>query len=151
MEKILTLLHCTDEQRVLYATFRLMGEAEHWRSDVSLQEEPRLVLVALTCGRFKEIFFDRNFPSSIRDSKMEEFLNLTQGRLTVPQYTTKLVELSHCAPFIIPYEFRKALRFEKGLRHELYEQVVLLKIRDFFELVDKATVAEASRLRGARG
>ncbi|XP_057953923.1 uncharacterized protein LOC131148212 [Malania oleifera] len=145
MKKILTVLHCTDKQRVLYAIFRLTKEGERWWSVVRLLEEWRLAPVALTWERFKEIFFDHYFPSSVRDAKMEEFLNLTQGHLTVPQYAAKFVELSCFAPFMIPDEFRKAQRFERGLRQELYEQVALLKIRDFSELVDRATIAEASR------
>ncbi|XP_057952396.1 uncharacterized protein LOC131146673 [Malania oleifera] len=41
---------------------------------------------------------------------MEEVLNLTQGRVTVPQCATKFVELSRLAPFIIADEFRKVHR-----------------------------------------
>ncbi|XP_057953763.1 uncharacterized protein LOC131148035 [Malania oleifera] len=116
IKKILTVLHCTDEQRVLYATFRLTGEANLWWFSVRLLEEQWLSQMALTWERFKEIFFDRYFPASVRDAKMEEFLNLTQGHLTVPQYIAKFMELLYFAPFMIPDEFRKAQRFERGLR-----------------------------------
>ncbi|XP_057969489.1 uncharacterized protein LOC131158639 [Malania oleifera] len=126
IEKIITILCCTDEQRILYATFILRGEAKLWWSIIRLLEEQRPVTVALTWGRLKEIFFNRYFPSSLRDAKMEEFLNLTQRYLTVPQYSTKFVKLSRFSPFMIPNEFRKAQRFERRLRHEIYEQVELL-------------------------
>ncbi|XP_057982355.1 uncharacterized protein LOC131167573 [Malania oleifera] len=72
IEKILELLHCSDEQKVLYVTFKLMGEVEQWWSIVKLLEKQRPVPVTLTWGRFKEIFFDHYFPSSVRDAKMEE-------------------------------------------------------------------------------
>ncbi|XP_057953785.1 uncharacterized protein LOC131148066 [Malania oleifera] len=121
IKKILTLLRYTDEQRVMYATFRLKREAERWWSTVRLLEEQRPIPIALTWGRFKEIFFDRYFPSSVRDAKMEESLNLTQGHLTVPQYTARFVDLSRFAPFMIPNEFKKAQKFERGLRQEMYE------------------------------
>ncbi|XP_057975279.1 uncharacterized protein LOC131162690 [Malania oleifera] len=126
IEKILSVLHCTNEQKVRYATFKLIGEVERWWSVVKLPEKQRLVPVALTWGHFKEILFDHYFLASAINAKMEEFLNLTQGQLTVPSYATNFVELSHFAPFIIPNEFRKEQRFERGLRQEIYEQVAVL-------------------------
>ncbi|XP_057969338.1 uncharacterized protein LOC131158487 [Malania oleifera] len=126
IEKIMFVVLCADKQRVLYATFRLTGEAKHWWFAVKLLEEQRLAPVALTWGRFKEIIFDGYFPSSIRDAKMEEFLNRTQGHLTVSQYAARFVELSHFAPFMIQDEFKKAQRFERGLRQEIYELGALL-------------------------
>ncbi|XP_057962277.1 uncharacterized protein LOC131153844 [Malania oleifera] len=137
--------------RVLYATFKLTGEIERCWTAVKLLDEQRPVPAALTKGCFKEIFYDCYIPASVRDAKMEEFLNLTQGQLTVPQYTTKFDELSRFALFMIPDEFRKAQRFKRGLRQEIYEQVALLQIRDFSELIDKATVAEISRKKGIGG
>ncbi|XP_057954055.1 uncharacterized protein LOC131148334 [Malania oleifera] len=83
IENILAVLRCTDEQKVLYATFKLMGDAERWWLVMKLLEEQRPIPIALTSSRFKEIFFDRYFPTSVRNAKVEEFLSLTQGHLTV--------------------------------------------------------------------
>ncbi|XP_057981306.1 uncharacterized protein LOC131166752 [Malania oleifera] len=148
IEKTLTVLHCTDDQRVLCATYKFTGEAKRWWTAVKLLEEQRPVLVAMTWNQFKDVFFDRYFPATIRGVKVEEFLNLTKGHLTIQQYTTKFTELSCFAPYIIPDEAKKVRKFERGLRQEIYEQVAVLNERDFSELVGKATVAEASRQRG---
>ncbi|XP_057972683.1 uncharacterized protein LOC131160793 [Malania oleifera] len=115
MEKIHTVLRCTNEQKVLYATFKLIGEAERWWSTVRLLEEQRLV----------------------------------PGHQTVHKYAAKFIELSRFGQYIVPDEAKKVRRFDRGLRQEIYEQVVVLKVQDFTELVDKAAVAEASRQRGA--
>ncbi|XP_057953813.1 uncharacterized protein LOC131148096 [Malania oleifera] len=147
IEKILVVLHCTDEQKVLYAAFKLTGEAERWWLAVNLLEQQRLVSISLTWDHFKEIFDDRYFCTSVRDAKVEEFLNLNQGHMIVQQCAVKFVELSRFTPYMIPDESRKARRFERGLRHEIYEQVVVLQVRNFSWLVDKATVAETSRQR----
>ncbi|XP_057958513.1 uncharacterized protein LOC131151277 [Malania oleifera] len=80
----------------------MTGKARHWWRLVRLQEDQRLVPAILTWSHFKEIFFDRYFPTTTRDAKAEEFLNLTQGHLTVQQYATKFVELSRCAPYMVP-------------------------------------------------
>ncbi|XP_057951061.1 uncharacterized protein LOC131145898 [Malania oleifera] len=102
IKKLLTVLHCTDEQRVLYATYRLMDKAERWWTTVKLLKEQRTILVAMSWCQFIEIFFDRYFPAIIREAKVEEFLNLTQGHLTIQQYLAKFIELSHFAPYIVP-------------------------------------------------
>ncbi|XP_057954070.1 uncharacterized protein LOC131148373 [Malania oleifera] len=115
---------------------------------VKLLEGQRLVKVALTWERFEELFFDRYFPSSTREEKVEVFTNLTQGNITVGEYAVKFVELSHFAPFMIPNEARKARIFEKGLRRKIYELVVGFQVQNFSDLVYKALVLEKS-LRGS--
>ncbi|XP_057975952.1 uncharacterized protein LOC131163375 [Malania oleifera] len=114
IKKTVTVLHYTDEQRVLFTTYKLMGEAERWWTTVKLLEEQRHVLVVMTWSQFKEIFFDRYFPTTIKETKVEEFLNLTH--LTVQQYAAKFIELSCFASYIVPEEAKKERKFERGLR-----------------------------------
>ncbi|XP_057960665.1 uncharacterized protein LOC131152809 [Malania oleifera] len=142
MEKIFAVLQCSEEQKVLFATYRLTGEAERWWSAVRLLEQQRTIPVEMTWGRFREIFFDRYFPASSREAKITEFLNLKQGQLSVQQYAARFIELSRFAPYIIPDEVKKVRQFERGLRREIYKQVSILKLQDFTELVDRATIAE---------
>ncbi|XP_057954041.1 uncharacterized protein LOC131148343 [Malania oleifera] len=99
----------------------------------------------MTWSRFEEVFFDRYFSTTTREAKVEEFFNLTQRHRTVQQYVAKFIELSRFAPYIVPNDAKKARKFERGLRQEIYEQVAVLKVQDFAELVDRAVVAEASR------
>ncbi|XP_057968046.1 uncharacterized protein LOC131157719 [Malania oleifera] len=113
-EKILKVLHCTDKQKVFYATFQLAREAERWWMTVGLLEEQITDSSRMTWGRFKEVFFETYFPTSIHDVKANEFSSLTQGTLTMQSYTAKYIELSHFAPCMISNEYEKARRFEKG-------------------------------------
>ncbi|XP_057972693.1 uncharacterized protein LOC131160830 [Malania oleifera] len=41
IEKILMVLNCTNEHRVLYASYKLTGEAERWWTVMRLLEEQR--------------------------------------------------------------------------------------------------------------
>ncbi|XP_057969484.1 uncharacterized protein LOC131158634 [Malania oleifera] len=116
IEEILEVLGYMDEQMVCYATFKMAGDAKLWWLFMKLLEEQRLVKIALTWDRFKELLFDRYFPLSIKEEKIEEFTNLTQGSMTVGEYITKFLELSLFASFLILNEARKARKFEK--RHE---------------------------------
>ncbi|XP_057962212.1 uncharacterized protein LOC131153770 [Malania oleifera] len=69
IKKILKVLHCTDEQRVLYATYKHTNEAKRWWMTTRLLEEQRQVPVAMTWCRFKEIFSDRYFSATVREAK----------------------------------------------------------------------------------
>ncbi|XP_057975324.1 uncharacterized protein LOC131162736 [Malania oleifera] len=77
-------------------------------------------------------------------AKAKKFLNLTRGQLTIQQYTARFVELSRFASYMVPDEFTKAWKFERGLRQDILKQVAVLQVQVFSTLVDKATVAETS-------
>ncbi|XP_057981301.1 uncharacterized protein LOC131166745 [Malania oleifera] len=144
MEKILTVLDCNEKQKVLFATFKLTGEAEWWWLRVKLLEKQQAVPTVMTWKRFKEFFYNRYFPTTTRNAKVEEFFNLTQGLLTVQEYTARFVELSRFASFMVLDEYQKARYFNRGLKQRIHEHVTCLQIQNFSELVDKATVAELS-------
>ncbi|XP_057955690.1 uncharacterized protein LOC131149335 [Malania oleifera] len=122
--EIMVVLNCTDEQNVRYVAFKMIGEAKHWWLSAKLLEDQRVVRIALTWKIFKELFFDKYFPSSVREEKIEEFTNLTQGDMTVAVCAAKFAKLSRFAPFLVPNEVRKARKFKKGLRCRIYELVV---------------------------
>ncbi|XP_057972745.1 uncharacterized protein LOC131160887 [Malania oleifera] len=148
IEKTLTVLYYIDDQGVLYATYKLMGDVERWWTTVRLLEEQRPVPIAMTWSRFKKVVFDRYFPATVRIAKVDEFLNLMQGHLIVQQYVANFIELSCFAPYIVPNEAKKERKFERSLRQEIYKQVAVLKEEDFSKLADGATVVEVSRQRG---
>ncbi|XP_057972746.1 uncharacterized protein LOC131160888 [Malania oleifera] len=115
IEEIMVVLDCTDEQKVCYAAFKMIGDAKYWY-----------------------------FLLSIREEKIEEFTNLNHGNMTIGEYASKFVELSCFAQFLIPNEARKARKFEKGLKCKIYELVVGFYVQTFSDLVDKASVLEKS-------
>ncbi|XP_057948347.1 uncharacterized protein LOC131144022 [Malania oleifera] len=143
MEKILKVLHCTNEQKVLYAMFQLAEESERWWVVVSLLEEQTADSPRMTWGHFKEVFFKRYFLASVRDVKADKFSSLTQGTLTVQSYVARYIELSCFVLCIILNKYKKARRFEKGLRKEIRRLVGMLRIWEFLILVEKAAVVEA--------
>ena len=62
LEKYFDVLNCIESQKVMFATFMVGGEAEHWwRMEKRLlgNEEP------LVWDNFKEIFFKKYFPRSV--------------------------------------------------------------------------------------
>ncbi|XP_057949877.1 uncharacterized protein LOC131144931 [Malania oleifera] len=126
MEKILVVLNYTEEQKVLFAIFKLAGEAERWWHAMKLLEVQRVVWVS------KHYMHGLKIPAGV---SLET------------QHAAKLIELSCFAPYVVPDEFKKERMFKRGLRQEIYKQVTVLKMQDFSELVDRATVEEEGEQR----
>ena len=56
--------------------------------------------VPLTWKLFKTIFLERFFHRDMRQAKVEEFINLKQGAMTVREYLLKFFKLSRYVTFI---------------------------------------------------
>ena len=50
--------------------------------------------VPITWELFKTTFLERFFPREMREAKVEEFINLKQGSMTVREYSLKFVKIS---------------------------------------------------------
>ncbi|XP_057954010.1 uncharacterized protein LOC131148312 [Malania oleifera] len=88
IEEILHVLKCTKKQKVTFGMFKLSREVERWCVSVEKMEEHRLILVAMTWSRFRELFFERYFSATVRNAKMEEFRNLSQKSLSLQDFAT---------------------------------------------------------------
>ena len=68
MEKLLEALDCTNSQKVRFATFKLIGEAEHWwRSTKAILEGMEIERNLITWEKFKGVFYDNYFPEVVRE------------------------------------------------------------------------------------
>lgn len=63
------------------------------------------------------------------------------------QYAARFMEFWCFAAYLAPNENRKARKFKEGLNHKIYEQVAVLQICNFSDLVYIATVIEKSLKR----
>ena len=73
LEKYLEVLNCFETQKVVFFTFMLGGQAEHW-----WRMEERLLGIdePLAWDQFKEVFFRKYFPRSVRRQKESKFIQL---------------------------------------------------------------------------
>ncbi|XP_012567426.1 uncharacterized protein [Cicer arietinum] len=155
IEKIFEILHCSDNAKVEYATYLMIGEAEYWWRGAKKMMETNHE--ELTWEAFKNKFLEKYFPKSARAEKEAQFLKLYQGNLTIAKYAAKFKSLAkHFCYFLnqIDEEYM-CERFESGLRYEIKELVGPLEIRQYQVLVEKCKKMEQmkqSRLnRGAIG
>ena len=84
--------------RVSCASFMLRNDARIWWGVESQIRDVR----ALTWEQFQSLFNEKYFSEVIRSSKMEEFVGLAQGKMTVLEYAQVFDRLSRFAPELVP-------------------------------------------------
>ncbi|XP_015944704.1 uncharacterized protein LOC107469839 [Arachis duranensis] len=142
MEKVFTIFPCTEVQQVNYATFMLKADAEFWWDGARrLLEDAGTDISWVT---FKEAFYKKYFPLSVRESKEMEFLQLRQDRMNIAEYTEKFERLCKFSAMYKanPDEKWKCMKYQGGLRAEVLTAIASLEIREFSSLVSKCQVIE---------
>jgi len=91
-EKILCVLGCSDEQKLTYATFLLVSDAEYWWAGMQQQMGTREEEV--NWENFKKRFLEKYFPDSAKHEREAEFLTLQQGNMTVQAYVNRFEYLA---------------------------------------------------------
>ncbi|XP_040998170.1 uncharacterized protein LOC121244214 [Juglans microcarpa x Juglans regia] len=62
--------------------------------------------------------------------------------MTVERYTATFVALSWFASYLVPDEEKKCEKFERGLHPRIRSRLIPLRIRNFIDLVTRATLVE---------
>ena len=84
-------MSCPAERRVDLATYRFAEEAEHqWRVTREIKFEEETVI---SWEEFLEVFNEKYFPEHVREKKRQEFLMLSQNKLTLAEYISKFNKL----------------------------------------------------------
>ncbi|WJX40181.1 hypothetical protein P8452_27686 [Trifolium repens] len=145
VERIFGAIHCPEGEKVVLATYQLLGASEYWWRNARLIMEN--VHEELSWENLKRRFLAKYFPETARERYGEEFLRLRQGGMNVEAYAKKFESLSRFFRF-----FRDGIdedymcrRFQDGLRYELQDAVVPLGIRQFQVLVEKCQKVEDMR------
>ncbi|XP_062164957.1 uncharacterized protein LOC133871539 [Alnus glutinosa] len=113
--RLFEVIGCTNEQRVLYAGYKLIDEASRWWESRRELLDLEMGGAEVTWTRYKKEFNDRFFPRAQQQLRAREFQNLVQGNLTVEQYVAKFMELARFALNLVPDEETKTERFHEGV------------------------------------
>ncbi|XP_038971076.1 uncharacterized protein LOC120104260 [Phoenix dactylifera] len=96
MEKAFTVLRCQADEKILFASYMMQGEAFNWwRMLEHKYEQDR---EPLTWEKFRGAFYDKYFSRSVRMQKEQEFIHLKQRNITVAEYEAKFTELAKFVP-----------------------------------------------------
>ncbi|KAA3477245.1 1-phosphatidylinositol-4,5-bisphosphate phosphodiesterase beta-2 [Gossypium australe] len=134
IKRIMDDLDCTPAQRLKGVVSLLCDEAYQWWLTVKEGTQPE----RLTWEFFKSAFQGKYVGASYMDARRREFLNLTQGDRSVPEYEAEFLRLSRYARGMVATEYERCVHFEDGLRVLIAPQ----RGRYFVALVDKVKIAD---------
>ncbi|XP_028091184.1 uncharacterized protein LOC114291319 [Camellia sinensis] len=125
-------------QKVLLAAFTLENEAHQWW--MLIRDEH----LGMNWAQFLEVFYEKYFAQCIQDMKVTEFENLKQGNKTVVEYEAQFTELAHFSPHMVDMDYKKARKFERGLRDANLEKINVLKLPKYVDVLDRALMSEGN-------
>ncbi|BBN67675.1 hypothetical protein Prudu_150S000400 [Prunus dulcis] len=119
------------DRRVTLATFFLTRNARFWWESVRRRyRDP----AAITWPVFRAAFDSQYYPQAYQNMKMEEFLQLEQGSMTVLEYEKKFNELSkYCLP-LVEDESKKCQLFTRGSKASIRNIVISQRLTNFGDL-----------------
>ncbi|XP_028122578.1 uncharacterized protein LOC114319721 [Camellia sinensis] len=136
--KVFEVFPCAEAQKVQFGAFTLENEARRWRMLT------RTIHQGLTWARFLELFYEKYFPQCMRDKKVTEFETLRQGNKTVAEYEAQFSKLAHFAPHMVDTDYKKARKFEGGLRTAILDRINVLKLPTYVDVLERAVIAEGN-------
>ncbi|XP_020209155.1 uncharacterized protein LOC109794103 [Cajanus cajan] len=139
LEKIFSVLGCSEERKLAYVVYVLTGEVEHWWRGTSQMLIDRGVVVGWVC--FNRVFLEKYFLESVRHAREVEFMRLQQGEMLVTEYAMRFKHLARFYTQAI-FEAWKCRKFAERLKYDLRRVVVPMAITKFPALVEKANVVE---------
>ncbi|XP_039173382.1 uncharacterized protein LOC120295849 [Eucalyptus grandis] len=140
LEKAFALFMCSETEKVVLAVYQLEGVASTWWRTTQGAIFPEGV--ALEWNAFVEAFNGKYFSETAKEMKMVEFQRLRQCSMTVDQYEAKFAELSQYAPELVENPTNQGRRFRDGLRPELRSPLILLNLRNYNDLYERAQMIE---------
>ncbi|TYK23829.1 gag protease polyprotein [Cucumis melo var. makuwa] len=117
IETIFRYMKCSEEQKVQCAVFFLED-----RGTAGWETAERMLggnVSKITWDQFKENFYAKFFSANVKHAKLQEFLNLEQGDMTVEQYDAEFDMLFRFAPDVVRDEAARIEKFVRGLRLDL--------------------------------
>lgn len=143
MKRIMEVMAIPQERRVTLTTFFLARNARYeWESIRRGYQAPS----AITWSVFRAAFDSQYYPLAYQNMKIEEFLQLEQGVMTVLEYEKKFNELSKYCTLLVENERKKCQLFTRGLRASIRDIVISQWLTNFGDLVMSASLIESSQI-----
>src|SRR4051812_38462773 len=99
-------------ERVRLAAFSLTDSAYIWWITIRNTRSVEMI----TWDEFVSLFLESHFPNTDREAYQIEFTNLKQEDMSVSEYASRFIQLSHYAPHLVPTEAERARKFQLELR-----------------------------------
>ncbi|XP_021856761.1 uncharacterized protein [Spinacia oleracea] len=143
MEKLFTATNCPTHEMVSIGSYYLKMEADNWWSTV---RESCLAEGEFGWSEFATKLKERFYPYELRWQKQEEFLSLSQGSLSIQEYTNKFTALSRFATAVVPTEAERVKRYIKKMDPKVRTHVLSSGAKTFQGAYEIALSIHASIL-----
>ena len=90
--------------------------------------------IPITWDILKTAFLERFFPRDNRESKVEVFINLRQGGMSVKEYSFKFVKLSKYTSSLVSSRMDQMSMFVTGVSEDLEEDCWAAILHDYMDL-----------------
>ena len=111
--KVLEAMGVSSKENEELAAYNLNDVAhvwyEQWKEERLVREGP------ISWSSFKTSFLCRFFPLELREMKMQEFINIRQGSMSVKDYSLNFNQLSKHAPTMAADASAKMNKFVMGI------------------------------------
>ena len=114
-QRIFAYMKLEDHEKLACAVNQLEREALCWWEYVVMAEGEENT----TWTFFVDSFREKYLGEAQLSGKIQEFMNLKQGKMTVTEYVTKFTELARFARTIVPTDDARKRKFMLGLRVEV--------------------------------
>ena len=98
ISSILDYMEVVGNDRVICAMYMLWGDAQSWWGVVSQTRN----IFTMGWEEFRQFFNERYYNDTVRTAKMNEFVNLVQGNMTVTEYVHKFDGLAQFTFDLVP-------------------------------------------------
>src|SRR5262249_23299020 len=134
---------CPEEDKVPLASFTLQDQADEWwtsalrtvfrdREDIAWRD-------------FLAAFRAKFFPAHIQDKMEQEFLNLSQGSMSVMEYEACFLKLEKFARHVCADERRRATKFVRGLKGYIHSRIMAHNHQTLESAVQAACLQETEQ------
>lgn len=117
MENIFKVMHASDTKGVKFATYQLKGVDYQWYGEWKEQRgknaEPAMQ------DKLFDTFLDHFFPRELRKAKVEQFVNIKKGKMSLKEYALKFTQLSYYAFEMVSIMRSHMRKFAFGLSNDL--------------------------------
>ena len=118
-ECIFNYMRLEEHERVACAVYLLEKDGLSWWEITAQCEGTENI----SWDRFKTLLRAKYLGEANIDIKVREFIDLQQGRMTVPEYTAKFEELARFSAFIAPTDKAQKNKYMLGLRIDIARQI----------------------------
>ena len=138
---VLDFMGLVGNDRVRCATYTFRKDARTWWNVITQTRD----IADMTWEEFVRLFNEKYYNEAVRQTKAEEFITLTQGDMSVTEYTMKFDRLSNFAHSMVPTDEIRKERFIAGLKARIAHDVSISLPQGtstYAQVVERALVAE---------